>query len=72
MLSHKWYYLDNKYSASYSGNFHGGLEMKTLNVHIFGSNDSIGFIFTGHVHCVMRCSHTEYLRILKIFKNKTS
>ena len=49
--------------------FYNGLVMKTLNVHIFGSNDLIDFTFTGGVYCVTRCPYTEYLRNLKIFIN---
>ena len=48
-------------------NFHNGLEMKTLNVHVFGSNDQIDFPLTGDVNHVIRCSHTEYLRNFTFF-----
>ena len=43
--------------------------MKTLNVHISGSNDPIDFLFTGGAHLVLRCLYTEYLRNLKSFMN---
>ena len=69
MLSCKWCYLDNKYSACYNGNFYNGLVMKTLNVHISGSNDPIDFLFTGAVYHVIRCLYTEYLRNLEIIIN---
>ena len=44
---------------------YNGLVMKTLNVHIFGSNDPIDFTFTGGAYHVLRCLYTEYLRNLK-------
>ena len=43
--------------------------MKTLNVHISGSNDPIDFPFTGGVHHVIRFLYTEYPRNLKFFIN---
>ena len=49
--------------------FHNGLKMKILNVHITGSYDPIDFPFTEDVYSIIRCSHIEYLRNLKMFIN---
>ena len=60
------YCFDNKYLACYNI-FYNGIVMKTLNVHISGSNDLIDLPFTGGVYHIIRCPNTEYLRTLKFF-----
>ena len=49
--------------------FYNGFVMKTLNVHISGSNDPIDFPFTGGAYHVIRCLYTGYFRNLKFFIN---